>query len=94
MAERAENTRCLHDIASEMGYNRKFFKYPHIAAFHFKAGHTAKTSTGGHLSGNKVTKETADVRGLSQGEDETPRLRLRTFTPSNISALLPADCAC
>lgn len=37
-------------------------------AFHFKGGQGAKTGTGGHLPGNKVTKEIAEVRGLNVGE--------------------------
>ncbi|MGK0317004.1 MAG: glutamate synthase domain-containing protein 2, partial [Saprospiraceae bacterium] len=37
-------------------------------AFHFKGGQGAKTGTGGHLPGNKVTKEIAEVRGLKEGE--------------------------
>ena len=37
-------------------------------AFHFKGGQGAKTGTGGHLPGNKVTAEIAGVRGLNPGE--------------------------
>jgi glutamate synthase domain-containing protein 2 len=37
-------------------------------AFHFKGGQGAKTGTGGHLPGNKVSKEIAKVRGLKEGE--------------------------
>jgi methylamine---glutamate N-methyltransferase subunit C len=37
-------------------------------AFHFKGGQGAKTGTGGHLPGSKVTEEIADVRGLNVGE--------------------------
>ena len=37
-------------------------------AFHFKAGQGAKTGTGGHLPGAKVTKEIAEVRELQVGE--------------------------
>jgi len=37
-------------------------------AFHFKAGQGAKTGTGGHLPGNKVSPEIAAVRGLEPGE--------------------------
>lgn len=69
-AERAENSRYLYEIASAMfGYNEELLKDPHITAVHFKAGQAAKTGTGGHLSGNKVTQEIADVRGLNPGED-------------------------
>ena len=37
-------------------------------AFHFKGGQGAKTGTGGHLPGAKVTAEIAAVRGLPIGE--------------------------
>ncbi|MGC9345076.1 MAG: FMN-binding glutamate synthase family protein, partial [Bacteroidales bacterium] len=37
-------------------------------AFHFKGGQGAKTGTGGHLPGDKVTQEIADVRGLKPGQ--------------------------
>ena len=37
-------------------------------AFHFKAGQGAKTGTGGHLPGHKVTEKIAAVRGLQPGE--------------------------
>jgi glutamate synthase domain-containing protein 2 len=37
-------------------------------AFHFKGGQGAKTGTGGHLPGSKVTEEIAKVRGLQAGE--------------------------
>ena len=39
-----------------------------VQAFHFKAGQGAKTGTGGHLPGNKVSAEIAEVRGLEPGE--------------------------
>jgi glutamate synthase domain-containing protein 2 len=39
-----------------------------VQAFHFKAGQGAKTGTGGHLPGAKVSAEIAKVRGLKQGE--------------------------
>ncbi len=37
--------------------------------FHFKGGQAAKTGTGGHLSGNKVTEKIAKVRELNIGDD-------------------------
>jgi len=39
-----------------------------VQAFHFKGGQGAKTGTGGHLPGNKVTEKIAEVRGLNPGE--------------------------
>ena len=38
-----------------------------MQAFHFKGGQGAKTGTGGHLPGNKVTGRIAEVRGLPEG---------------------------
>jgi len=40
-----------------------------VQAFHFKGGQGAKTGTGGHLPGNKVTEKIAEVRGLKPGQD-------------------------
>lgn len=39
----------------------------HVQAFHFKGGQGAKTGTGGHLPGNKVTDKIAQVRNLAPG---------------------------
>jgi glutamate synthase domain-containing protein 2 len=39
-----------------------------VQALHFKAGQGAKTGTGGHLPGEKVTGRIAEVRGLKEGE--------------------------
>ncbi len=47
------------------------FSYEKVArcqAFHFKGGQGAKTGTGGHLPGEKVSKKIAKVRGLNVGE--------------------------
>ena len=43
-------------------------KLEKVQAFHFKGGQGAKTGTGGHLPGHKVSKEIAEVRGLNKGE--------------------------
>ena len=39
-----------------------------VQAFHFKAGQAAKTGTGGHLPGAKVTGKIAAVRKLPEGK--------------------------
>ncbi|MEL6978112.1 MAG: glutamate synthase-related protein [Pseudomonadota bacterium] len=39
-----------------------------VQAFHFKGGQGAKTGTGGHLPGDKVTGKIAEVRGLAEGQ--------------------------
>jgi methylamine---glutamate N-methyltransferase subunit C len=65
--EQAENSRYFYELASgKFGFS--WDKVKKAQAFHFKGGQGAKTGTGGHLPGNKVTKEIADVRGLTQGE--------------------------
>jgi len=38
-------------------------------AIEIKFGQSAKPGMGGHLPGNKVTKEIADIRGFKEGED-------------------------
>jgi glutamate synthase domain-containing protein 2/nitrite reductase/ring-hydroxylating ferredoxin subunit len=65
--EKAENSKYLYELASaKFGFS--WDKLKNIQAFHFKGGQGAKTGTGGHLPGNKVTGEIATVRGLKEGE--------------------------
>ena len=65
--EQANNGRYFYELASgKFGFS--WDKVEKVQAFHFKAGQGAKTGTGGHLPGNKVTKEIAAVRGLEIGE--------------------------
>ncbi|MGV6830774.1 MAG: glutamate synthase-related protein [bacterium] len=65
--EQTNNTRYFYELASaQFGFS--WDKLENIQAFHFKGGQGAKTGTGGHLPGNKVSKEIAEVRGLSEGE--------------------------
>ncbi|WP_018691760.1 glutamate synthase-related protein [Algicola sagamiensis] len=66
--EQAANSRYFYELASaEFGFSLDKVKL--CQAFHFKGGQAAKTGTGGHLPGNKVTDKIAEVRGLSPGED-------------------------
>lgn len=66
--EQAENTRYLYELASaRFGWDLSLVE--RVQAFHFKGGQGAKTGTGGHLPGNKVTEKIAAVRGLSVGKD-------------------------
>ena len=66
-AEAEANSRYFYELASaKFGFS--FDKLDHAQAFHFKGGQGAKTGTGGHLPGNKVTEEIAAVRGLSAGQ--------------------------
>ena len=65
--EQANNTRYFYELASgKFGFS--WDKVKKAQAFHFKGGQGAKTGTGGHLPGNKVTSEIAEVRGLKKGE--------------------------
>jgi len=52
-------------------------------AFHFKAGQGAKTGTGGHLPGHKVTREIAKVRNLKEGQS--------AISPAAFTDLLTPD---
>jgi glutamate synthase domain-containing protein 2 len=66
--EQAENSRYLYELASgRFGWDLD--KARLAQAFHFKAGQGAKTGTGGHLPGHKVTSKIAEVRGIAEGQD-------------------------
>lgn len=66
--EQANNSRYFYELASgKFGFSWE--KVQKAQAFHFKGGQGAKTGTGGHLPGHKVTKEIAEVRGLPEGEN-------------------------
>lgn len=65
--EQENNSRYFYELASgKFGFS--WDKVKKAQAFHFKGGQGAKTGTGGHLPGDKVTREIAEVRGLKQGE--------------------------
>ncbi|MDH3243921.1 MAG: glutamate synthase-related protein [Saprospiraceae bacterium] len=65
--EQENNSHYFYELASgKFGFS--FEKAAKAQAFHFKGGQGAKTGTGGHLPGIKVTKEIAEVRGLEVGE--------------------------
>ncbi len=65
--EQANNSKYFYELASaQFGFS--WDKLDNVQAFHFKGGQGAKTGTGGHLPGNKVSKEIAEVRGLNEGE--------------------------
>lgn len=67
-AEQENNSKYFYELASgKFGFS--WDKVMKAQAFHFKGGQGAKTGTGGHLPGNKVTKEIAAVRGLKEGEN-------------------------
>jgi len=65
--EQANNSKYFYELASgKFGFS--WDKVKKAQAFHFKGGQGAKTGTGGHLPGSKVTEEIAAVRGLVAGE--------------------------
>ena len=64
--ERVETSRYLYELASaEFGFSWDIVEQ--VQAFHFKGGQAAKTGTGGHLPGAKVTSKIAEVRGIPVG---------------------------
>ena len=66
-AEQESNSRYFYELASaQFGFS--WDKLDKVQAFHFKGGQGAKTGTGGHLPGSKVSAEIAEVRGLKEGE--------------------------
>ncbi|RNC80003.1 MAG: glutamate synthase [Balneola sp.] len=85
-AEQENNSRYLYELASgRFGFSWE--KVQKAQAFHFKGGQGAKTGTGGHLPGNKVTKEIAEVRGLQEGETAiSPAAFPNLFTAADFKA--------
>ena len=65
--EQEANGRYLYELASA-GFGYEDALMNRVQAFHFKGGQGAKTGTGGHLPGAKVTAKIAAVRGLAVGE--------------------------
>ena len=65
--EQQANSRYFYELASgRFGWD--IDKVTKVQAFHFKFGQGAKTGTGGHLPGHKVTGRIAEVRSLDEGE--------------------------
>ena len=64
--EQQANSRYLYELASGR-FGWSLDKVARCQAFHFKAGQGAKTGTGGHLPGKKVTPRIAEVRGIEPG---------------------------
>jgi glutamate synthase domain-containing protein 2 len=64
--EQAANRRYFYELASaRFGFSPD--KLQKVQAFHFKGGQGAKTGTGGHLPGEKVSGKIAEVRHLEPG---------------------------
>ena len=65
--EHAESSRYLYELASaRFGFSWTIVE--RSQAFHFKGGQAAKTGTGGHLPGAKVSPKIASVRDIPVGE--------------------------
>ncbi len=77
--EQTANSRYFYELASaQFGFSTE--KVQRCQAFHFKGGQAAKTGTGGHLPGSKVTGDIAEVRGLEPGEAAVSPARFPDWT--------------
>lgn len=83
--EQQSNSKYFYQYASgKFGFS--WDKVKKAQAFHFKGGQGAKTGTGGHLPGIKVSKEIAAVRGLTEGQDAiSPAAFPDLITPEDFS---------
>lgn len=77
--EQAANSRYFYELASgRFGFS--WDKVEKAQAFHFKGGQGAKTGTGGHLPGAKVTGLIAETRDLAEGKDAISPPRFPEWT--------------
>ncbi len=80
--EQAANSRYLYELASaRFGFSWQALE--NVQAFHFKGGQAAKTGTGGHLPGHKVTEKIAAVRGLQPGQAAISPARFPEWTSND-----------
>ena len=77
--EQASNSRYFYELASAR-FGFAWEKVLRAQAFHFKGGQAAKTGTGGHLPGKKVTGKIAITRGLPEGKDAVSPARFPDWT--------------
>lgn len=85
-AEQEANSRYFYELASAR-FGFSWDKIARVQAFHFKGGQGAKTGTGGHLPGHKVSPDIAAVRGLQPGQDAISPARFPDWIkPSQIRA--------
>ncbi|CAK6695575.1 glutamate synthase-related protein [Synechococcus sp. CBW1107] len=84
--EQAANHRYLYELAPAMfGYREEVLSQ--VQAFHFKAGQAAKTGTGSHLPGAKVTARIAEIRGIPEGQPScSPAVFSDLHSPANFRA--------
>ena len=77
--EQAANSRYFYQLASAR-FGFSWDKVQKAQAFHFKGGQAAKTGTGGHLPGSKVTGKIAEVRELPEGQPAISPARFPDWT--------------
>ncbi len=77
--EQQANSRYFYQLASAR-FGFSWDKVARSQAFHFKGGQGAKTGTGGHLPGPKVSAQIAAVRGLKVGEPAISPARFPDWT--------------
>jgi glutamate synthase domain-containing protein 2/nitrite reductase/ring-hydroxylating ferredoxin subunit len=80
--EQQSNSRYFYELASAK-FGWSLDRVQRCQAFHFKGGQGAKTGTGGHLPGSKVSERIAEVRGLEPGQD--------AISPARFPDLVTAD---
>jgi len=78
-AEQENNSRYFYELASAR-FGFSWDKVERVQAFHFKGGQAAKTGTGGHLPGEKVSEEIAAVRNLEPGQAAISPARFPEWT--------------
>ncbi|MFT7518989.1 MAG: glutamate synthase domain-containing protein 2/nitrite reductase [Kiritimatiellia bacterium] len=85
--EQKANSSYFYELASaRFGWHIDNVKK--VQAFHFKGGQGAKTGTGGHLPGNKVSERIAAVRGLQPGQAAISPSRFADLTsPAHYRAI-------
>ena len=84
--EQEANSRYFYELASAR-FGWDLDKAARCQAFHFKGGQGAKTGTGGHLPGHKVSAKIAEVRGLEPGQSAiSPSTFPGSRRPPRISA--------
>lgn len=77
--EQEANDRYFYELASAR-FGFSWDKVEKVQAMHFKGGQGAKTGTGGHLPGHKVTEEIAAVRNLEPGTPAVSPARFPEWT--------------
>lgn len=90
LEEQEASRRYLYELASAR-FGFSWDRVARVQALHFKAGQAAKTGTGGHLPGAKVTPEIAAVRGVPVGEPAVSPARFPEWTTAEDFARFAAQ---